>query len=393
VPAATVAPTPIDVDVERVEAKPIVRRIPIVGTLHAAEEAVISTRAAGILRRTFVDVGDEVTPGTPLVQVDTLDYEAAVRQARAALGGVLARLGVADVPDEAFDLKQVSTVERAAAHLENARFSYQRLARLNESGLSNVAEQELNDAATQLRMAEADHQLAIDEAAALAANARERQAQLQIAEQRLSHTKTVTPPIPTTLGTAGAQRWMVAERLVTEGQYLEAAAPLYRLIIRNPLKLRCRVPERYGADARHGQWVELDVLGGAASPKGRVTRMSPNIDPASRTFEVEALIDNDPPLLKPGAFARGAVIAEGREPKILIPARALVTGGGAARVFVVEGGVAHEREVRLGLNDDGRAEVVSGLHAGELLVTAGAGTISNASPVRVRPRDAQEPTQ
>lgn len=376
-------PPPVTVEVETALPRALDRRIAIVGTLYAAEEAVISTRTAGILRRTYLDVGDTAAPDAPLAEVDTLDYEVAVRQAEAALAEVLARLGVNTVPDDSFDLDTVSTVARSHAQLENARFNYERLANLSGGRMSTVADQELNDASTRLRVAEAERRLAHDEAAALVASARERQSLLQMARQRLSNTLTRTPPIPTTLGREGAVDWVVAERLVTEGQYLNMADQLYRLIVADPLKLRSRVPERYAHEVRTGQPVILEVLGGPASLRGAITTISPAVDPASRTFEVEALIDNTSNAVKPGAFAKGQIVVTGAAPRLSAPVGALVTTGGSTRLYVVEDGTARQRTVQIGRESEGRVEIVSGVREGETIVTQGAAALTDGTIVRI----------
>jgi multidrug resistance efflux pump len=353
------------------------RRIPIVGTLFAAEEAVISTKASGILRRTFVDVAGMVAPGAPLTQVDTQDYEVAVKQAEASLAEVLARLGVKEVPDDSFELKQVSTVQRAAARVENTRFTYERL-----SQVGTYSGQEVNDAATELRVAEAEYQSAIDEAAALLASAQERQSLLQMAQQKLADTVTKTPPIPTTRGPTGAEEWVVAARFVTEGQYVNVGDPLYRLMLTHPLKLRSKVPERYAGEVRSDQRIELESMEGVASPQGRIARLSPAVEPASRTFEIEALIDNQSNALRPGAFAKGFIVAESGNRTVDVPVEAVMKSGEEARVFVVEQGVARRRSVQVGPQADGMVEIVAGLRDGERVVTRGAATLSDGMAVQ-----------
>jgi len=376
------APQPV-VEVEVMTAVPEARawRIPIVGTLAAAEQAIISTKTAGILRRTFVDVGGIVAPGDPLAQVDRVDYDVAAEQARASLAEVLARLGVAEVPDESFDLKRVSAVARAAAQLENARFTSERLTRMGTA----YSEQELNDASTQLRVAEANHQLAVDEAAALVATARERHSLLRMAEQKLTETLTQAPPIPSTRGEQGADQWIVAARLVTEGQYVNVGDQLYRLLVTDPLKLRSRVPERYAGDVKPGLQVELERVEDHRQLAGRIVRISPSVDPASRTFEIEAVIDNKGGELMPGAFAIGAIVPDATRQAIYLPSNAVLTSGGVMRVFVVEEGAAKQRPIQTGRQEEGLVEVVSGLREGERVVTRGAAILTDGMAVQVRP--------
>jgi RND family efflux transporter MFP subunit len=379
-PAAPTTSPAVAVKVQTARPQALPLRVPIIGTLAAAEEVTISTKVAGVLRRTFVDVGDFAPPGAALTQVDAVDYELAVARARAALGEVLARLGVTEVPDASFELARVSSVVRAAAQLENARFTHDRLTNLGTA----VSEQEMSDVAARLRVAAAEYQSALDEAAAQVALARERDALLRAADKTLTDARTCAPAIPSTLGAAGAERWVVAERLVTEGRYLAVADPLYRLVIDNPLKLRSRVPERYATDVQIGQRVELEPLDGARALTGAVTRISPAVDPATRTFEIEALVDNPAGAFRPGSFARGALIGASRHPSICVPDTAIDRTGGMTRLFTVAGNVAQRRTVQLGRQVGGQAEVLSGLTEGDAVVIEGLATLLDGTAVTIQ---------
>lgn len=361
----------------RAEAVPL--RIPIVGTLYGAEEVVVSTKVGGILRRTFVDFGDRVSPGDSLSQVDPADYEVAVARTSAALGETLARLGCTEPPPADFDTESVSTVARSAAELENARFTHRRMLELP----GTYSTQELSDIEARLRVAEADHRIALDEAAALVATARERAAARLLAERALRDTLTRAPPIPSTLGAEGADHWVVADRLVTEGQYLGAASAVYRLIVVDPLRLRARVPERYLAQVKAGHAVRVAYSESAPPLRGEVVRVSATIEPATRTFEVEALLENEGDALKPGVFVSGSIEVASPPTGIFIPADALLMEGGATRVFVAEEGVARRRDVRIGRQAEGSVEVLDGLAAGEAVVTQGAATLIDGAALEI----------
>lgn len=363
-------------EAQTVRPERIAVRVPIVGTLFAADEVVVGTKVSGILRHTAADVGSAVEPGELLAEIDAVDYETAVREAEAALTEVLARLGVDRVPDDTFDLTQVSVAKRAAAQLENARFSYERLRGVE----TMIASQELSDAAARLRVAEADYDLAVDEAAALVATARERRAQLDAARQKLSDARIRVPAFPSTLGSAAVARWYVAERLVTEGQYINVAQPLYRLIVSDPLELRTRVPERYMGHVRIGQDIVLRDLSGATELRGRIVRISPAVEPASRTFEVEAVVANPDEALKAGAFAKGEIRADAAS-RFSVPAEAVRSENGVAYVFVLQDGRPTPRRVEVGQRIDQRVEIVGGLHGDEEI----AGRALAAVPLETAP--------
>jgi RND family efflux transporter MFP subunit len=367
------------VEVQRAESRVMPLRIPIVGTLDPGEEVTVSTEAPGILERTYVDVGEFVAPKEPLAEVDDFDFAAELAQARAARAEIFARLGVTSLPDESFDLQSVSSVRRAAAQVENARFTYERFAALG----SAASKQELSDVSARLRVAEAEYQLALDEAAALVAAARDRNAQVELAERRLAETRTLAPPIPSTLGAPAKARWIVAQRLVTEGQYVAAATPLYRLIIENPLKLRCQIPERYAGEVRVDQVIDLDNIAGASRANGRITRVSPAVDPQTRTFAIEALVEN-PGDIKAGAFVNGSIHAETSRPSIVLPARAVLTTGGVPHVYIVDEGRAHRRDVRLTGQYEDHVAIAAGLEEGAHVVISGAAALDDGVAVQVR---------
>lgn len=380
-PASAPATTqPAMVAVSTVAARVLPLRIPIVGTLDAAEEVIVSTKVRGILERTYLDVGAVVRPGTALASVDPFDYAATVKQAQAGLTETLARLGTEAVPDADFDLTKVSSVQRAAAQLENARFSHDRLVSLNDA----VSGQELSDAEALLRVATAGYQIALDEARALVATAHQRQAQLALAQRALEDAQVVGPPIPTTLSAGAADHWVVAERLATEGRYLDVADQLYRLVICDPLKLRSSVPERYAADVAVGQEVTLASTEGSRDLVGQITRITPAVDPATRTFQIEALLKNEGDRLKPGAFVTGEITSSRGKPALCVPRTALVTTGGATRVFIVSAGVVRRQDVRVGRALDEIVEITAGLTDGQQVVTSDLDMLRDGDPVQAR---------
>ena len=84
------------------------------------------------------------------------------------------------------------------------------------------------------------------------------------------------------------------------------------LVIENPLRLWANVPERYTADVKVGQAVRRHrrrrIPG--TTFEGKVARINPTVDPASRTFQVEALVPNNRGLLRPGGFAKASIVIE-----------------------------------------------------------------------------------
>jgi membrane fusion protein (multidrug efflux system) len=150
------------------------------------------------------------------------------------------------------------------------------------------------------------------------------------------------------------------------------------------LMLRVNVPERELAKLSVGQPAELtfDAVPGRAF-QGQIALISPSIDPATATFAVRIRVTETGGLLRPGMFARVAIIYERKPDALQIPRTALLDGDGPPKVFVVRGGKAAERAVKLGLSNGAWIEVTEGLKDGEQVVVVGQGAVKPGAAVRV----------
>jgi RND family efflux transporter MFP subunit len=128
--------------------------------------------------------------------------------------------------------------------------------------------------------------------------------------------------------------------------------------------------------------VRIQVEGGTEAHVGRVARISPAIDEASRTLMVEAEVPNPRGLLRPGSFANAAIVSSDADPAISVPSSALVTFAGVDKVLTVKDGKVVEKRVSVGRRERDRLEIVSGLAAGEQVI-AQPGNLVEGTPVRV----------
>jgi multidrug efflux pump subunit AcrA (membrane-fusion protein) len=116
---------------------------------------------------------------------------------------------------------------------------------------------------------------------------------------------------------------------------------------------------------------------------GKVTLVSPVVDPLTRTALVEITLSNPQHLLKPGMFARVQVLLGKKEDVILIPAHAVMQEAGNKTVFVVREGKAVLLPIETGASQDGQVQVVAGLTDGDSLIVAGQYLVKNGEPVKV----------
>jgi len=346
------------VQVVAAEEASIERAVAVTGTLAAEDQVTVSFKVAGRLEALDVDLGSTVRQGQILGRLAPTDFALRVTQADAALQQARARLGLAgEGGDEGVDLSQTALVRQARAVLDQATLTRDRAAAFVKKGIGSQAD--LDAAEASFRVAEGRYQDAIEEVRNRQAVLMQRRSELELARQALSDSRLSAP-------FAGSVR----ERHATSGQYLATGAPVVTIVKVHPLRLRLSIPEREASAVRPGQPVRVTLEGDPTVHEGRVARISPAIEEASRTLSIEAEVANPTGILRPGAFANAAVVTESRELTILVPATALVSFAGVDRVFVVKEGKAAERRVTTGRRDGGRVEVIKGLAAGEPVVVS-----------------------
>jgi multidrug efflux pump subunit AcrA (membrane-fusion protein) len=394
-PAATGAAAEqpaVSVTLAPVTARPLRRTVAAVGTLYGFDEATLSPKVDGRIARVTADVGDLILPGAVLLELDPTDYQLAVAEARQGLLSELAKLGLDALPAGEFDLARVPAVRRAAVALEDAQRRFKLKKDILARGAGSRDEYDL--AETEVRLADAARVQAETEARAVLATARLKQASLALAEQKLRDT-TLAAPVPAGYpawaAVVGAGmtpvRFQVAQRMVTEGEMIRSmpVTNAFRLVLDFALKLRASVPERYAADVRVGQPVEVsvDAYPGRAFA-GRVARVNPTVDPLNRTFMVEVEVGNARGELKCGGFARAAIRTR-LDPNVLtVPPAAVVAFAGVNKVFVADTGKVRAVEVQLGTRDRDWVEVAGDLTPGAKVVTSGQSQLVDGSPIKVR---------
>jgi len=117
--------------------------------------------------------------------------------------------------------------------------------------------------------------------------------------------------------------------------------------------------------------------------KGTISQLSPAIDPDTRSFKGILLIENPNLKLRPGMFARGQVVVASADSSIVIPKDIVISKQGGNFVFVVDKGIAHEREIKIGLENPKQVQVISGLTIGESVVVKGFETLRENSKIKI----------
>lgn len=359
-----------DVQVVPATEDSLVRAITVTGTLAAEEQVTLSMKVTGRLQDLYVDLGSRVTRGQVLARLTPTDFNLRESQSEAALQQARARLGLpVHGDDDTVDPEKTGLVRSAQALLLEAQLTRARIAQFVERGISPKAALDSADAA--LGVAESRYQDAIEEVRNRQAILEQRRTELELARQAVRDSS-LTSPLD----------GIVRERHVTVGQYLAAGSPAVTIVRVHPLRLRVSVPERDAQSVRVNQVVQVTVEGDTTAYKGRVARISPAIDEASRTLMVEAEIPNPEGVLRPGSFANASIVSGETDRAIIVPTSALVTFAGVDKVLSVKDGKVIEKRVTVGRRDAERIEIVNGLAKGDPVI-ARPGNLVEGTLVRV----------
>ena len=175
---------------------------------------------------------------------------------------------------------------------------------------------------------------------------------------------------------------VVGLRAVSPGDYInpgQALAPLEQIAL---LKADFRLSEAALPAIAVGQTLnlEVDAYPGVTFP-GKVYAIDPRLAEDTRSVGVRARVPNDKGKLRPGLFARVRLTIAHRANAVMVPEQAIVPQGDALFVYVIEDGKAVLKPVQVGLRQAGRAEITSGVAAGDTVITAGVQKIGPGAPV------------
>ena len=361
---------PKAIQAEPVRQDSVKRAVDIVGTLAAVDEVTISSEADGKVAKILADLGDRVSAGQLLVQLDNEKQQYSYAQQQAALARTLAQYGAPD-PDHLPELEDTPDARRANADLVQATQAYDRASELFKRTL--ISQQALDDAKAALQSKRAIYNSAIQNAKNLRASIQASEATMKLAARQLRDTEIRAP-----------FDGFVQKRFVNMGELVKTQMPVMAIVQLDPLKVTAEIPEKMAPWITAGQAVDLRV--DAYQDRkftGKVSRISPAVNTATRAFPFEALVPNKDAVLKPGTFAR-VHIESGKVDSILtVPYAALQYRYGVNRVFVVTGDKLALRELSVGERVGDRIEVTSGVKAGERVAITDVDSLNDGAAVSI----------
>lgn len=328
------APRPAGVKITEAYRGDIALTIQATGTIAPQHETFLGPKVGGRIEALFVDEGDFVEKGAPLMRLEQIRFQLALEEARAA-------------------------AKESNAQLKNAERTFKRTRKLFEQG---VADKQLyDDTVTEVELARAR--------AAVAA------ARLECAQEDFKDSVLYAP-----------FSGFVVKRRMNTGELFAAKANEYvlHLVDTSTVKVEVHVFETKKQFVLVGKKVEVmvDAVPGAVFT-GAITVVNPMIDPVSRKFLVKIEIPNPDFQLESGMFARVSIPERRSLQTLLVPAAAVTERDGRQVVFVADQDVARKRPVKTGMVTHEIVEIADGLSAGEQVIVDGLYAVKDGTPLVV----------
>jgi RND family efflux transporter MFP subunit len=338
---------PMTVETTKVTRGRIAQTLSVVGNLIGAATVDVAPRGAGRLTSINVRLGDQVRRGQLIGKIEDREIVEQVNQAEAS-----------------YKVAQ-ATIRQREADLNLALTNVERSRNLFARQL--LPKQTLDDAEARYTSTVAQ----VDLAQAQLAQSQARLDELRI---NLGNTSVVSPV-----------DGFVAKRNVDPGAWVSQNAPLVSVVDISSLRLVANVVEKDLRNVNPGDpaIVEVDAFPGETF-KGRIARVSPILDPATRTAPMEIEIANPQFRLKPGMYAKVSLEVEGRDNALIVPKISLVDSEGRRGVYIAnQENRAQFKPVTVGIEDSQRAEILEGLTEGEVIVSTGAGALRRNDQLQV----------
>jgi HlyD family secretion protein len=336
---------PMAVETTKATRGSVAQQLVVVGNLIGDATVSVVPRASGRLEAIYVRLGDPVSRGQRIAKIEDYELQEQVKQQEAAL--------------------EVSraTIRQREADLQLAETNAERSRNLFTRQL--LPKQTLDDT-------EARYQAAIAQLDLARAQNTQSVARLDELRINLSNTVVVSPV-----------NGFVARRGVDPGAFVGQNGPIVDVVDISRVRLVANIVEKDLKQIHTGDMtrVAVDAYPGEVF-SGRIARLAPVLDPATRTAPIEVEIPNPGFKLKPGMYARVTVTTDERKDALVVPTNAVVDYAGRRGVFVASGdSMVTFRPVRVGIEESEQIEILEGVAEGDRVVTTGAAALRDGDRV------------
>lgn len=172
-------------------------------------------------------------------------------------------------------------------------------------------------------------------------------------------------------------------RSISPGTYITPSILVAKLVNIGKLKITFSIPEKYASQVKQNSNLTFTVAGSSKKYTAKIYAIEPEVEVATRTLQVRAIADNKDGKLLPGTFANVELALDIIKDAIVVPTEAIVPIQNGKKVFISSGGKAKEIIVETATRTDANILILSGLKAGDTVITSGVMSMKNDAPVKV----------
>ncbi|MGI6751248.1 MAG: efflux RND transporter periplasmic adaptor subunit [Anaerovoracaceae bacterium] len=360
-PATVTQIPPVNVKVQEVQKGSIYATAPLSGRIQAKDEIAIIPLASGEVTSVNVEIGDFVSKGTTLFEIDKTLVQNNLSQAQSAVDQAHAGIRQAQ-----------AGYEQAVLGLENAVFTYNSMKSLYDAGaisLQQFLQAELQYKNTLQNIAVAEESLNVAKAGAKTA-----ESALSTARDALSN-YIVKAPISA----------YITSLNVNVGSLAPSNSPAATMADINHLEIKTTVSEYLAGKLAKGDKVEINISNLSDTPfPGTVKALSPAPAMGTLTYPITISIDDSGGRVKAGMFAEIQIVSDKKEEALRIPSSAVMVKGGNSSVAVLDKkNIPTIKKVTTGLDNGEYVEITKGLGLGEIVVVSGQEYVTEGVAVKI----------
>jgi membrane fusion protein (multidrug efflux system) len=172
-------------------------------------------------------------------------------------------------------------------------------------------------------------------------------------------------------------------RSISAGTYITPAILVTKLVNTAKLKITFSIPEKYATQVKTNTYLTFKVAGSDDEYTAKVYAIEPEVAVATRTLQVRAIAENKSGKLLPGTFADVELPLDIIKDAIVVPTEAIIPVQNGKKVFISSNGQAKEVMIETATRTDASILVLSGLKAGDTVITSGVMSLKNETPVKV----------
>jgi HlyD family secretion protein len=355
------------------------------GIIFPVSQSAITPKINAPVKKFYVVRGQKVRQGQLLATLENrdlsaaaLDNKGAYEQAEAAYSTSLG----ATLPEE--NAKAELDVQTAQQELDAQQKLYNSRQDLFKQGA--LPRKDLDAAAVSLAQAKSAYNIAKKHLDGL--NAVGKQGAIKTANGQLTSAKGKLLNSEAQLSYSEVRSpiaGFITDRPLYPGEMASTATPLLTVMDISQVIAKAHIPQSDALPLHKGDAAIISLAGLEKPINGKVSLISPALDPNSTTVEVWVQAPNVNQQLRPGTTAQIAITAQTVKDALVVPAAALLNAkGDAAQVMVVDSqNQANSRDVKIGIQSGQQAQIVSGLKPGEMVVTEGAYGLPDKTKVKI----------